>query len=312
MSTSIQQKLLQYEVTPPAGAWKNIAAELDEAALEYKFPAALNNLSVTPPSDTWDKIVETLDNTYRNEDISAKLYAAEVIPPTAAWVNISAALDAGHTAPVPERRRLSPFIKYAAAAVVTGFLALGAIRFFNGDKKPVETASFTPKNTVAEAISHDVPAPVTAVKEENNNIAVPDQGDEARNDAALEASKHTYAKLDINPSKVSAIASGFRFNEYADQEDLGDQATNGFISATSPDSENANRYIVLMTPDGHLIRMSKKLSNLVCCVSGEEADQQCKSQMEKWRKQLACSEASHPGNFMDILSLVGSLQENQQ
>ena len=74
-----------------------------------------------------------------------------------------------------------------------------------------------------------------------------------------------------------------------------------------------DRYIMLMTPDGNIIRMSKKWSDLVCCVSGEEQDADCKDQLKKWQEKMAASSlAPSPGNFMDILSLVNSLDENNE
>ena len=73
----------------------------------------------------------------------------------------------------------------------------------------------------------------------------------------------------------------------------------------------AESYIMLMTPDGNIIRMSKKWSDLVCCVSGEEQDDDCKDQLKKWQQKIATSSlAPSPGNFMDIFSLVSSLNED--
>ncbi len=73
----------------------------------------------------------------------------------------------------------------------------------------------------------------------------------------------------------------------------------------------ADRYVMLMTPNG-IVRMSKKLGNLVCCVSGQEQDEDCKDQLKKWQEKIACSPvAPSPGNFMDILSLVSSLNNNE-
>lgn len=73
----------------------------------------------------------------------------------------------------------------------------------------------------------------------------------------------------------------------------------------------ADRYVMLMTPDGNIIRMSKKWSDLLCCVSGEEQDADCKDQLKKWQQKIASSElAPSPGNFMDILGLVNSLNES--
>lgn len=308
MSSIIRNKLLQYETAPPEGAWISIASELDEAAANKVLASKLTDIAVIPPESIWGKLSAALDDTFSNENISARLYAAEVTPPIAAWSNITAALDAEKEAPVPERRRLSPLLKYAAAAVVTGIIAFSAFKFYNTDRQNNTIAD--QKTSVSEAIGHDV-QDITAPANENAGNQAAADPDEARNDAALEASKHTYAKLDISRSSKAkaAIAAGFRFSNYTSPAEAAVPCTSGCEETT--DNNLANRYIVLMTPEGHVIRMSKKLSNMVCCVSGEEADAQCKSQIEKWKKQLACSEASHPGNFLDILSLVGSLQENQ-
>ena len=61
-----------------------------------------------------------------------------------------------------------------------------------------------------------------------------------------------------------------------------------------------------MTPDGGIVRMSKKWGDLVCCVSGQDSDENCKDQIKKWQEKLACAPVAN-GNFMDILSLVNTL-----
>lgn len=312
MSRTIQDKLIQHEVSPPEGVWLNIAAELEEADAGQKLAAKLSNYSIAPPATVWEKINTALDNSVEYESISSKLYNAEAVPPFAAWTNIAAGLDAEKEASVPDRRRLSPVIRFAAAAVVTGIIVMAGFRFFSTGKKQDAIATVDVKNnTAAEAVSHNT-EPVAVITNNENTSLTDIDAEEARNDAALEESKHTFAKLDVNHAKRSAIAAGFRFSNYTDPAEASLQGSLTGYEETAPVNEDkASRYIVLMTPDGHVIRVSKKLSNMVCCVSGEEADQQCKSQMDKWRKQLACSDASHPGNFMDILSLLGSLQENQ-
>ena len=56
----------------------------------------------------------------------------------------------------------------------------------------------------------------------------------------------------------------------------------------------ASRYITLMTPEGNIIRMSKKLTDMVCCVSGEDENEECKDQMKKWREKIICLPAIPP------------------
>ena len=132
--------------------------------------------------------------------------------------------------------------------------------------------------------------------------------DEARNDAALEASKKTFAKLDIPVrSRIKEIASGFSFASSLETINNSAIISNDEINP----GDLSNRYITLITPEGNIIRMSKKLTDMVCCVSGEDEDKDCIDQIKKWREKIVCSPSCHStGSFMDILRLVDALQEN--
>jgi hypothetical protein len=319
MSSSVQNKLLSVEATPPPGVWEKITAELDEADLEHKYPAALYGFSATPPSGTWEKIVARLDiPAVPAETITEKLYALETAPPVTAWNKIKIALDAEHEAAIPEHRRLSPLLRYAAAAVVIGLLTWGGISLFNNKqaddtvaKKELPALEEIP---IAPAASTESASVTTDNITENTPTAAIAQAEEARNDAALEASKKTFAKLDIQSNSRIKEAANFYFGQA-----VSSGTTRGLdLASENPDYtpetvKEANRYIMLITPEGNIIRMSKKLSNLICCVSGEEQDKECKDQMKKWREKIACSPAAHsPGNFMDILSLANSLQEENE
>jgi len=305
---SVQHKLINYELAPPEGLWQKIAGELDDLASGLQYYAKLSNLEVAPPAFVWNKIAQNLDAELMSDDIPAKLYAAEVIPPAAAWNKIQTSLDAAKEAAVLEHRRLSPMLRYVAAAAVTGLIAFGALQFLQPGKKNTEITSsdkFPETETVAL-----VPSVTERPEIQHADVVTNTSDEEARNDAALEASKTSYARLDIPVQKRTDMASAFNFAHLVSTGDIHESGSSGYQEGLASDDNHANRYIVLMTPDGHFIRMSKKLSSLVCCVSGEEQDANCKNQVQKWRKQLACSDAAHPGNFLDILSLVGSLQDN--
>jgi hypothetical protein len=133
-----------------------------------------------------------------------------------------------------------------------------------------------------------------------------DRTDEARNDAALEESKRTFAKLELpsNTHKLKSIASAYSFASNTEIDPV-----DNYVAERDP-SDLANRYIVLMTADGHFVRMAKKLSNMVCCVSGEEQDKECVDQMSRWKEKMACSPTGHStGSFLDILNLIKSLED---
>ena len=285
MSNSVQHKLINHEVTPPAELWDKIAAALDESELVHKFPS--------------------------------KLYDIESTPPLAAWNKIALSLDEEQKAFVPQRRRVSPILRYAAAAAITGLIAWGGIKIFSGRKTEPEIARVTApvKDSAILTITGN-----SAVTNDSNNLA-----DEARDNAALEASKQTFASLDIpannrikqrihpgfsEPLALSGLA-GELTPEETYQELTCTEITQPSVTDNDKKENLASRYIMLITPDGNIIRMSKKWSHLLCCVSGEEQDADCKNQLKKWREKVAGSSiAPSPGNFMDILSLVNSLQEN--
>ncbi len=271
-----KHKLYHYEITPPPGVWEKLSAELDDAASGHSFPSTLYNHEVAPPSQVWNNITHSLD--------------AEIAPPATG------------------KGRVIPFLRYAAAAALIAFLAWGGLKLFNnkGSNTNIEMVqqhnSTKPKTIPGTNIENNSTA-TTPQATENTSTAEQD----ARDNAALEASKRTYAKLDMPASTKLKGVSDFYF-AVSRPRGLGD--------FTEPEPEPvqnniADRYIMLMTPDGNIIRMSKKLGSLVCCVSGEDQDLNCVDQMKRWREKLANSSVGHSsGNFMDILSLLSTLQGN--
>lgn len=308
MSSGLQHKMYNYEVLPPAGVWEKIDAEIDESAMHRKYPSLLRNSQVTPPVHAWNRIAAALDEVALVTDYGARLAAIEIAPPATVWNKINTSLDGEKEILLSARRRIFPFLRYAAAAAVIALVAFGALQLLKPNKGNQEIVS---KQMPA---SKEIETPIPAIKEQNTSL-VSDKiiaaEDETRNDAALEASKKTLATLNKPSSTKMDIAAGYYF-----EHDIVTGTTRGldeyFVPPQDdpPGNPSAGRYIILMTPDGNIIRMSKKLSDLVCCVSGEEQDEECIDQIKKWRKKIADSPANQsPGNFMDILSLVSSLQE---
>ena len=110
----------------------------------------------------------------------------------------------------------------------------------------------------------------------------------------------------MDPIEVAA-----NFNPVHTYEELECSDVNTPVFASGSSSiDMAARYAMLMTPDGNFIRISKKLGDLVCCVSGEEQDDECTDQLKKWRKKIANAPvAPSPGNFMDILDMLHTLKD---
>lgn len=250
-------------------------------------------MEAAPPKGVWNRIASELDQSDIGAEYISRLRNATVAAPAGTWNKIEEDLYPVAIPVIPARARV-PWVKYAAAAVILAALAWGGSLVLNRDKAqdPV-VKSNEPSKTDQQPVTTEITPqePITA-----NPTPVEE---EARNDAALEASKKTYAKLNNSGRNKIRNAAGFHF-----ALDIPEPIV------TPDDLDPATRYIVLMTPDGNFIRMSKKWGDLVCCVAGEDQDQECVDQLKKWREKLAhSSQTASPGNFGDILDLVKSLQQ---
>ena len=260
--SSLQDKLYNYEQTPPAKVWEKIADALDESHITDEFPARIYNTEAAPPAGAWDKIANSLE---------------------------------AENAAIPMRRIAFPFLRYAAAAAVIGLITFGVIKWMSGkNDKADERIAVSPDST-----------------RDNKKTNLPDENNTAKNtDTEKEnviTEENTPAVATVEQEKVT------RIKKVKSKYSIPDNIATEPIYAYNENMPNlADRYIMLMTPGGDIIRVSKKWGNLVCCVSGQEQDEDCKDQLKKWQEKIACSPVTtSPGNFMDILSLVSSLNENE-
>lgn len=309
MNNSIQNRLLTHEVAPPEAVWERIAVELEDINLSNKISPAFSNAEITPPEGTWEKISAALDEDYFTETISGKLATAEITPPASAWKNIEAAINPGkETAPVV-KGKIFPFWKYAAAAALISVMAWGGIKLLDNDNHTGSLAFSSEKPDTGTAHQPSLTNNIENPNINNLNVSAETVSDEARNDAALEASKRVYASVDVPKLKSRmADAANFYF------------ASNGSYNISkTPDNQQiegideialADRYYMMITTEGKVIRMSKKLGHLACCISGEDHDTECVNQLKKWQEKLAKQPGTHsPGNFSDLLDLVCALEE---
>lgn len=306
MSSGIKNKMYNLEVMPPAAVWGKITSALDDSALAQKISSRLNTIEVIPPTSVWQSINVSLDEQLLEKEYAEKLTNIHITPPPGSWNKIKLLLNSEAVIATTEKRKISPLLKYAAAAIITGLLAWGGVQLLSADSSKTNVATI------------DKPSPnsFTETPVINNpldeNIAVPDVTaslEEARNDAALEASKKTFARLDVT-ARRSKIKNAADFYFVTDNYE---PSARGFSidPIAKPAADITNRYIILMTPDGNIIRMSKKLRELVCCVSGEDQDKDCIDQMKKWRENIGNPSSTHSSsNFIDVLDIVKCMQEN--
>ena len=252
----------------------------------------MQNYEVAPPSNVWSKITAALDESEMDHEFPSKLYNAEITPPSTVWDKIRASIDEENKT-VPINKKRLPIIRYAVAAAIIGLLALGGVQLFKGKSSGTITANQPDTSKILDKL----------VKQENINAAPEITSQEQKDDDALQESRQTIAKLDV-PKKVKRNFSSYQTEEAVANEF--DYTSN----ITSTENNLSNRYIAVMTPDCNVVRVSKKLDHLVCCVAGDDNSPVCQDQLQKWREKIASSTiAPSPGNFLDIVSLVSSLQD---
>ncbi|MCZ2459632.1 MAG: hypothetical protein LC128_08385 [Chitinophagales bacterium] len=285
MSDQLRNKMYDHEVTPPQGVWEKIAAELNEQK--------------------------------ENSSLTSKLYNLEVTPPPSAWEQIKIELEKDEKPIISGSQNVIHILRYAAAILILALMAFGAVRFLRNSYQKKEIA--TNKN-----LPYQKDSIRPSEKDTGSTSFDLNEFNETNDDQALEESKHTIAKNNLSPELKRKLANeNFRFipaHYINDQENTGisyltlsysDILRSMFGIGPSPE-DISDRYIMLKDSDGNFFRVSKKLSDLICCISGEEQDADCKDKLQRWREKIASSPlAPTPGNFMDILSLISSLQNDQ-
>lgn len=305
--SSLKDKMYNQEITPPAHAWQKIAAALEEAHLQNTFPSRLYDTEIAPPATAWEKITDGLDNEQVQKELSSRLYNMEVTPPATAWEKVTIGLnttaDAVNT-PAPIKR-LSPILRYAVAAIFIGAVAYGIIRFtVNTDNKENSAVLATDRKDSSIADKTKLA--------DSGKTQITGLNANQTEDEMLKKSKPPVAKLDRPVKRIGrTISSSVITTNENNNEDTDPDLSQSIYAYADHIPDISDRYIMLMTPDGNIIRMSKKWGNLLCCVSGEEQDADCKYQLKKWQKKIATSPlAPSPDNFMDILGLVNSLNDS--
>ncbi len=272
---SLSKKMHDYEVTPNPSIWNRVAGALDESNLQDEFPKKLYNSATPPPPSTWVAIENQL-----NKDEAA----ADTI--------------------VVARYRHFYWLRYAAAIVILGGIAFGILKFINPGNKDFGIVAL--REGVDTGIDQSI-----AAENQNKAERVLTTDETATLPTASTATGNiktrSYPTSYTKSTEVSPIAyASFASNETQEIRN------NPLYAYEDHVPDVSQRYILLMTPDGNFIRVSKKLSSLVCCVTGEEQDTACKDKIKAWQQKIAdMNMAPSPGNFMDILSLVSSIGENE-
>ncbi len=287
------KKIYDIEVTPPAGAWNNIARELDNLEAHKNLSERLTALEVAPPVMAWGVIANELDIADQEKNLAQKLYTTEVSVPPMAWDNITRELDDQKALEIIEKKLSHMQVTPPNSAWVN------IIKELEGRKK--EPTLVVPMNH--GWLKYAAAACFIAIVSISAFFILSD-GNSSKNHTAGSA-----GKSNGTPNVTNAIQTGVAQQASANnrqQQALAGIRTklgNAYSASNERNSDLQNRYIILMTQDGNIVRMSKKVSNMADCIAGE--DHSCDDQISKWQKEMASSNAAaSPDNFLDLLDMA--------
>ncbi len=321
MNEELKNKIYNYQVSPPDKTWSAIAEALDED-LEASFHAKLYAFETNPPTNIWNKISHTLDQEV-NASFTQKLFAFETTPPVGLWDKIADELDEeSQIKIIPAYKKSTPIWKYGVAAAVIGLIAF-SLFWMNNDTGPIsnDIVSTTPENVVPPE-SNNLPAPLinTPSMTESTDSRTEEQAGNEKKWVAKNSyrekypNQRTYAAASMDELRNAPAQLSPSFSVDIMSENLQPREPSARQIAYNPSrvAEN-NPYVTVISPDGYVIRISKKLAGMIGCLNNEPTlnDVDCKAKVQKWREQIAQSPITPaPGNFLDMLDLINSIKEN--
>lgn len=332
----IQQQLLQLEVLPPANAWEQIAAVLDEQLAdeplqqqlllaEIKAPAstwdtieerlndqslniALNDLTVDAPQQIWEQINAQLD-AEADESIAAAITAVEVVPPVSVWSSIEQTLQEQEPAKIiPINRNYKPVYRLAVAAAITGILAWGTYRFFNSNKETAAPLAVE-RTDVPE---NKTTAPATVPKATKEAVPVePDSRTAVRKKIKEELKLNN--TVAFNDPVDHSIQTSITPNDIHHRKPLPVAEAKSFAE---------DQYFIVLNESGDLVRVSKKLSNLKCAntsgtlpvdAAAALQSKDCNEQIKRWQQKMATAAAfSASAGSIDLDEIIIHTTTDQQ
>jgi hypothetical protein len=263
-----QKQLNAIEITVPVDAWAAIETELYWQQQDTKLAATLDNEQLQPPPFVWDNVDAAINET-NDKQLAEKLLNVQLEAPAAVWPVIEEALHP-QAKVIPIGKRFSPFIRYAAAAVVIGLMAWGAFQLFNRSKDEVVAVN-TPQQTVE---------PVTTDTNSKSTTTV------------------TLAEANIKttevPEDLMAVNTPKKRNPVQ-------QIKEEVMAHERPSTKSAEfsetNYLLVVDDKGDLIRVSKKLSTMDCVKNSDvPVDavtalqvKDCENKIKKLQQRLATS-----------------------
>jgi hypothetical protein len=301
MSSTLQNKMYNYEVNPPEKVWHSIAAALDEWEADKKIAALVNSTEATPPPAIWEALTQELeemntDKQFRDElynlevtppdiwsrlntqlteeepeqKLAGKLLAMEVWPPEESWKKIKQTLE---EKPAAKVIRFGNWKKWAAAAVLTGAIVTTTVILVQrnntaGGELVTVKPEVKPVPADQQPIQVQPPAPQPVVS--NNELIA---GKEKNTVPVKNNGRQSVPGLQEEVPVIASFLPGNESKDHNNDNKPSSPKSRIHKALGNANTENAtaaldSRYYLLLNADGELVRVSKKLDEMQCVLKG--------------------------------------------
>jgi hypothetical protein len=230
----------------------------------------------------WEKISEALSDHQPFAAIAKKLSAAEVTPPADMWRKIEANLN-NTKSRIVTFSSVKIFAKYIvpAAAFLGIIVTVGYFVMQNSSQQ---------KNTVASTVE--------SVFIDKDSALASDDLPETTAGNEIGKSSNTLLKNTAANRQTAAAAA-------VPENIITTSKGNAYTTTIEKNKEMDGNYIVIMTKEGNVVRMNKKMSSMADCIAGDDNSQDCDNKITEWQKELANVPAlATPDNILALLELA--------
>ena len=331
----LQQLLLQTEVTPPENRWEMIVVVLDEMDADIPLQQKILSTEITAPFSAWDAIEQRLDDHFyidllehataevpvqlweqintqldeiTDEQLAAKLIAIQENPPTTVWKVIDEQLSQNQPAKViPFKRSYKNVYRLAAAAIITGILALSGYWLLNKDEQTVAIVTAEQPAAPDQKIIVPLAEPVPEPQKETASVAT---------NSRTNVKKRIQQELNLKNAVAYAEPVDHSSQTAITANDIHHQSSQPVAETTS---FAESQYFVVLNESGDLVRVSKKISNLKCLNSSNTAPvdaamvlqtKDCTEQIKRWQQKIAMSATlSASAGYIDLNEIINNTDQ---
>ncbi len=287
MSSELQKKLYEMEVTPPEPVWAELSLHLDEINADIRIAAKVQNI--------------------------------EIIPAQNIWKNIEASFESVPLMSAREKTVVITLKRLAVAAVIIGIIVAGWI-LINNKKNSNEIATISPgKENITT--TQQIPVPEEKIINKENpsdkqlltiNINKPLHATVKRTSAFLNNQKER------STGEPVALLSNANF--VLKEEKPGEKIFNQPIDDLSMIAASDN-YFTMVSSDGRMLKIPAHFAHLAPRLQDKPITEDYyeilfgegafwKEKLIEWRRKLAESPVSSGDMFSTTVELLKSIQTN--